>query len=526
MQWIRLSLDDHEHFPLSYCRKVVFAVLALAILVISIYSNSLDCTWQFDDEPNITENTNLHMGRITWDGFISALYSNPSSPGELHRPAACLSFALNYYADGLDVFGYHIVNICVHFLSSLFLFLFILHTLNLPRLKGRYSRHSYSIALISTVLWAVNPIQTQAVTYIVQRMASMAGMFYIMAMYFYLKARTAKKGLHSKAFFVLCFLAFAMAVGSKENAVMLPLCLFLYEILLLQETGMRHIKKNIRTLFLVMLGILVLGFAMIYSHGGNIFSFLDGYADRPFTPAQRLLTEPRIIIFYISLLLYPVSTRLNLAHAVQVSNSLTEPLSTAVSIVLILGALILVTWLSRKRPLMSFCIFFFFLNHLIESTVFPLELVFEHRNYIPSMLFFVPIAVGWCRLFDYYTIKGSMQYVLSGFLVLVLIGLGHSTFIRNMTWKNPESLWIDAVEKSPNLVRTHNNLGRHYFQKGNMEKAVFQLEKALKMPAYNRRDEKFITNYNLGRIYRELKDYGKALQYYKKAAALNPFYAP
>jgi protein O-mannosyl-transferase len=168
---------------LSHCRKLVFAFLSLAIILLAIYGNSFDCSWQFDDDPNITDNPNLHLEEITWQTIRQSLFSDRNNPGFLYRPVACLTIALNYYFGGKDVFGYHAVNLVIHWLSALFLFLFIYHTLNLPRLKQQYADRAYGLALLATVLWAINPVQVQAVTYIVQRMASLAGMFFILTMY-------------------------------------------------------------------------------------------------------------------------------------------------------------------------------------------------------------------------------------------------------------------------------------------------------------------------------------------------------
>jgi len=229
------SIDSHPEPPLSHCRIVVFSIIALSLLIFSIYGNSFDCSWHFDDEPNITDNPNLHLKEITWQNLKRALFSDRNNPAYPYRPMACLTFALNHYFGGLNVFGYHLVNVLIHLISSVFLFLFIYHTLNLASLKAKYARQSYFIALLATTLWAINPVQTQAVTYIVQRMASLAGMFYIMSMFFYLKARISETGSKKIIFFILCFVSFVMALGSKENAAILPLSVFLYEIVILQE---------------------------------------------------------------------------------------------------------------------------------------------------------------------------------------------------------------------------------------------------------------------------------------------------
>lgn len=526
MQQVYQSIESYNELSISYCRKVIFAIVALAAIIFIIYGNSFDCSWHFDDEANITDNPNLHLKEITWEHVKRTLFSDRNNPHVLYRPVACLSFGLNHYFGELDVFGYHLLNIFIHLISSIFLFLFIYHTLNLPSLKTKYATHSYSIALLSTILWAINPIQTQAVTYIVQRMASLAGMFYIMSMYFYLKFRTTETGDKKVFFLILCLVSFVMAFGSKENAAILPLSIFLYEILLLQEITVKNIRKKMNIFFIVTGAILILGFTYIYIHDGNIFSFLNGYENRPFTLTQRLLTEPRIIIFYISLLLYPMPNRLNIAHSFQISTSLFDPISTVLSILFIAGAISYAIYSAKKQPLFSFCILFFFLNHLIESTFFPLELIFEHRNYIPSMLFFVPIVIGFFYLFNYYSAKKPMQYILLSFILFFLIGLSHSTFMRNFTWKNEKNLWIDAVEKSPELFRPHNNLGRYYHDHGYKEEAILEYQKALESPGTNRIDETFVTYYNLGKIYGDLKDYKKALSFYYRAMCMNPYFPP
>ena len=517
---------SHAAGSLSYCRIVVFSIIALTVLIFSTYGNSFDCSWHFDDEPNVTDNPNLHLKEITWENLKRALYSDRNNPTVLYRPVACLTFALNHHFGGLEVFGYHLVNIFIHLLSSIFLFLFIYHTLNLPSLRTKYAPQSYFIALLATTLWAINPVQTQAVTYIVQRMASLAGMFYIMSMFFYLKVRTVHTSDRKVLFLILCIVFFLMALGSKENAAMLPLSIFLYEILLIQEITGEKLRRYLKLFAIVAGAILIFCFTYFYIQGGNIFSFLNGYENRPFTLTQRLLTEPRIIVFYISLLLYPMPNRLNIAHSFQISTSLFEPISTAFSILFIAGTITYAIYLAKKRPLFSFCILFFLFNHVIESTILPLELIYEHRNYIPSLPFFVPVAIGFSNLLQFYAKKQVMKYTIVVFIILLLIGLGHSTFMRNFTWKNEKALWIDAVEKSPDQFRPHHNLGRYYQNHGHQKEAISAYKKALRRPILHRKNETSVTYYNLGKIYADQKDYEKALSFFNRALHMVPDFPP
>jgi len=382
------------------------------------------------------------------------------------------------------------------------------------------------VALLATALWALNPVQTQAVTYIVQRMASLSGMFYIMGMYFYLKGRTGQGKGRNALFFALCFIAYVLGFGSKENAVMLPITLLAFEILIIQEDPVRFLRRNKKVLILVLGGTLLLGTAYLYMKKGSIASFLSGYRERPFTLAERLLTEPRVILFYISLLLYPMPGRLNISHTIEISTSLLNPVSTLISLIILLGIIVLLLVMARKHGLLCFCGLFFFINHLMESSIFPVELIFEHRNYIPSMLFFVPVAIFLWRLLERVASKRVLRVVLSAGIVILVISFAHGTFVRNRAWKNAVTLWTDSLEKAPNQFRAYNNLGVYYMRIGDWQKAVQAFEKALHSPQLHRKDETLVILYHLGNLYNERGQYEKAESYYQKILRQNANFAP
>ena len=128
---------------------------------------------------------------------------------------------------------------------------------------------------------------------------------------------------------------------------------------------------------------------------------------------ERVLTQPRVILFYISLLLYPITSRLMLIHPVEISKSLFNPWTTFAAIAVILLILVGAVLTSRKRPLISYCIIFFFLNHLIEGSFISLGLVYEHRNYLPSMLFFVPLSILIVYALNYFEMRKWMFVILS-----------------------------------------------------------------------------------------------------------------
>jgi Tfp pilus assembly protein PilF len=226
----------------------------------------------------------------------------------------------------------------------------------------------------------------------------------------------------------------------------------------------------------------------------------------------------------MSLLLYPISNRFSIAHSFQVSTSLFSPLSTLLSILFILALLVMLFLLAKKHPLISFSILFFFLNHLTESTILPLEIVFEHRNYIPSMFFFLPWAIGLCRLLDIYSSNRRMAQVFTTFTVIVLVALGHATYLRNFIWKSDWTLWADAAQKAPDQYRVHHNLGVFYRERGYWKEAMHEFQGALVCKEFHVKGETLPTHFQLARLFEDLGDYEKARFHYENVLRINPAY--
>jgi tetratricopeptide (TPR) repeat protein len=498
-------------------RKYIFVFISLAFLILTIYGNSFYCDWQFDDYPNIVNNQNVHLNILSWKEITKALYDGDS----IQRPFAYLTFALNYYWGGTDVFGYHLVNVLIHFIASIFLFLFVYQTLKLPILKSKYEKSAYAIALLSTFFWAVSPVQVNAVTVIVQRMASMAGMFYIMSMYFYLKGRTAYGRWEKNVYFILCGVTCVFAFGSKENAIILPVIMLIYDILLIQGISWHHIIRK-KFIFIFFMSLILFLLAISYINFSTLF---DGYEIRPFTLKDRLLTQPRVILYYISLLLYPISSRLTFLHDIEISTSIIQPWTTLAAIILILLLMGLALFLSKRKPIIAFCILFFFMNHLIEGSFIPLELIFEHRNYIPSMLFFLPVAIVAVYVLDYFAYKKIVQLMVVFLIIFMLAAEGHTTHMRNGVLVNSLKLWYDNVFKSPNLSIVHNNLGKEYADKGLSRKAFHEFNKAIVLDRYINMNQRGLAYHNIGLYYQdEMKDLDRAYINLKKGLEMSSGY--
>ena len=493
--------------------------ILLFILVVLSYSNTFNSSWHLDDYHSIVNNRFLHINEASFKSLTDVItrgYVN------FTRPLANLTFSLNWYLGKDDVTGYHIVNIGIHVLASFFLFLTILFLFKTPNLKDKLSKENeFFISLLSAVLWAVNPIQTQAVTYIVQRMASMAAMFYIAGIFLYIKGRLSDSAYKKTILYFCIFLTYILALGTKENTITLPLSLILVEIIFFQDFGKPEIRRKFFWIAAVI--TIIITFAGIFLFiGTNTLNIFKGYENRYFTPGERLLTEARVVVNYLSLIFYPAPTRLSIEHDIDVSTSFFHPWTTMPSIIIIVILIGLGIWQARKRPLLSFAILFFFLNHVIESSVIGLELIFEHRNYLPSFFLFVPVSAGLKNLIDRYHDRKGMFIVISSFVVLLVIGFGSGTYIRNIQWASEVSLSLDAAKKAPESARSLNNLAKAYYEgTGQYDKAIELYRKALYLKTHKRYYKAFIVS-NIAGVYYYLGDHRRAEKFLEKAVQIYP----
>jgi len=495
--------------------------ILLFILVSLSYSNTFDSSWHLDDYHSIVNNRFLHID----DASLKSL-ADVISNGNVNitRPISNLTFALNWYFGKDNVSGYHVVNTAIHVITSFMLFLTILFLFKTPKLRDKFSEESaYFISLLSAVLWAVNPIQTQAVTYIVQRMTSMAAMFYIISLFLYIKARLSESGYKKSVLYFCIVLSYIFALGTKENTAIMPLSLVLVEIIFFQGPGKAETRRKYFYIAAVCAVIIILTGYFIFIGTGALNVF-KGYENRYFTPGERLLTEARIVVYYISLIFYPSPTRLSIEHDIDVSTSFIYPWTTLPSIIVIIILFGLGIWQIRKRPLLSFAILFFFLNHLIESTIIGLELIFEHRNYLPSFFLFLPVSMGLKDLIDRYHDRKGMFIVIFSFVVLLITGFGSGTYIRNIQWASEISLSMDAVKKAPHSARPLNNLAKAYYEKsGQYDMAIDLYRKALYLKTHNRNYKALILG-NIAGVYYHLEDYRRAEKFWEKAVQIYPGY--
>lgn len=501
-------------------KQTVSALLFFLLALLLVYAPSFSGVWIYDDEPNILSNANIHLEKISNASLKKAFFlqsQDPDAAERVKRPLAYLSFALNWYFGKDRVFGYHVVNFMIHFIATAFLYLFIKNSMMLPVFGNRYHDLAHPAAFLSAILWAVHPIQVTAVTYIVQRMASMAGMFTIMSMYGYLKARTARNRASMTGCFAACGLFALCALATKENSAMLPVSLFFYEFLVIRGAARADSREMMRWGVPALGIVLVAG--LLYT---NPASLLDGYGHRPYTIVERMMTEPRVVLVYLKMLFYPLLSQLTLVHDVDVSTSLWSPWTTLPSIILV-AILFFVSWfrVSRRHPLAAFAIIFFFVNHAIEGSFIGLELIYEHRNYIPSMMLFLIPVILFLNALKYfsYNRKIRMLFVISG--ALIIASIGHSTYAYSHLFRHGLIFWRDNAGKSPCLSVVLNNYGIELMKHGYSDDAFQKLQRAVALDRYFNFSQKGVVYHNLGLYYETIEnDYERALTYFKKAIGI------
>lgn len=503
-------------------KQHVFATIIIILLGGILYANTLNSPFVFDDAHNITDNPYIRISDVSWKSLYTAGLQSPS----YRRPVANISFSLNYLFGKYDVRGYHIVNVAIHILNGILVyflagFLFRHVSVNVispasgVSVSGLPNTSIALMSLFSALIFVAHPVQTQSVTYIVQRMNSLATLFYLSSFLLYLHARlrTKESGHRRKAALSTgCGISWLLALGSKEIAIMLPFSIFLYEWFFFQDLNRDWLLKHVKILLFF---VLVSGLIILLFMGGLPFEEISAsFAKREFSMGERILTQFRVIILYLSLLLLPLPSRLNLLHSFSTSRSLIEPITTLWALIGILFLIGLAIMLSRKHRLISFCILWFFIHLAIESSVIGLEMVFEHRLYLPM------VSVSVLFVFILFHLMRKKIAWISGVCILIVLLLGTGTYLRNHVWRDQISLLSDVVTKNPQSYRAWNNLGYTRGKRGNADSALDHYRQALKIkPDYAD------AHYNIGVALERQGNPRGAMGYYYKAITVNPGHA-
>lgn len=445
------------------CLGIIGVIAAVATL---LYYPSLHAPWYMDDTGAILQNPRVRdIGNSFRDIFFN-------------RGLATLSFSVNYRLGGTDPFGYHLVNLGLHIGCGFLVFLLLQ-----PVVQGRVL-----LAALGALLFVAHPLQTQAVTYIVQRMTILSALFFFLAVFLFTKAR--EKLAAELSFFSAKHLGYYLgalvaglgAITCKENTAVLPVALYLYVVFFLPP----HTDRKRLVLSLIPFVIAPLWIAMVrlfvpLADGASLVAITrttDLLRSQQLTPMRYMVTELSVLWVYIRMLFLPYGQALDHSYPLATSLFAFRHLLAGSGLVLLAG---LAVRLRRSQPLIAAGIGWFFLTLAVESSFIPLDPLFEHRLYLP-MFGFVLVILGLLRL-----LPGRGTGI--AFLALAVLVCLPLAWQRNRLWAEPINFYRDNVAKVPFGERVLSELARKYIEANRLDEAEPLLLRALQLnpdylPAY------------------------------------------
>ncbi len=473
-------------------------LLLLLIVTLLAYQGSFQGAFVFDDIEAIVKNP--HIRDL---GNIGRVLTAPPRSSIRDRPVVGLTLALNYALGGLDEKVYHLFNLIIHILAGWTLYGIIRRTFLNRLLPPRYHRAAAGLALSITALWLVHPLQTESVTYIIQRSESLAGLFYLATLYFFIRGASSEAG---RLWYILSVLCCALGMGTKSTMITAPLTVFIYDAVFCSRSP-RRAFLNHRPFYS---GLAATWLIQIY------LLFRTSYADLAgLSPVSYLLTQPGVVAHYIRLAFLPHPLCFDYGWP------LAEGAGQVIPFALFIGALL---WLTvtvlRKKPALGFAGIWFFLILAPTSSILPLEdPASEHRMYLPLIALLAVVVVFLFEISKRIPSTGfrrAGRYLLTGAAVGIFIFLTHR---RNLLYRDPLLLWEDVVRQRPLHARGHYNLGVELTRRERKDEAINHYQKAVSLrPGY------VDALNNLGTILVEKGKYRQALGYYGKILQINPYF--
>ncbi|ACH38126.1 TPR domain protein [Citrifermentans bemidjiense Bem] len=512
-------------------QKHLLVFLILALVGLAAYGNTFSVPFQFDDDAYIVNNPAIKdfnafisPGTVTGGAELSPTAIPPAlRVAFMTRIVGYLSLAVDYHIHGLQVAGYHIVNLALHIINAWLVYLVLGHLFGV-RGKDELEEGSAGIRplpLIGALLFLCHPIQTHAVTYVTSRFVLLASFFSLLALTSYLGFREAHNGSRAKFYLALCVVSASLGMLTKEFTFTLPFVIALYEFSFFPGTFRDHLRKvwPVALAVPIIPGLIFLQKGQLTALGGTMRT-LTAADSSGIGRLDYLLTQFNVVAGYLRLLLFPLGQ--NVDHDFAVQHNLAAP---AVLLPLLL-LLCLFGWAAvgyvrslragdAAARVIPFGILWFFMTLSVESSIIPLgELSAEYRLYLPSL----GVIIVLCWLADRACLRLSAGRRARFAAALVVIGmLGTLTILRNSVWQSEISLWRDAVKKSPAKLRPHQNLALYYGKAGRLEEARQELQQAIAI-----KPDDFELHNNLGIVYRQQGNLDAAILEYERALQLEP----
>lgn len=521
-----------------------------------VYFNSINVPYMFDDFSYLIQNPAIKSFDCFPDSrkVFELAINRDIHNNIVLRPAAYFTFAVNYALHGLDLFGYHLVNLLLHIGCAMLMYYFFVQLLSTPAMRDEDNRsavtsdnNAYCLPLFAALLFVCHPIQTQAVTYIIQRFVPLATFFYLTALVLYIEFRRAVTPMSRICMYIFSLVAAVLAMESKEIAFTLPVIITLVEFLFFQSnivSRLRMLIPFILTMAIIPIKLMQLSSRISPEKAESASSAINLVNFGGISSLDYLMTQFGVITTYIRLFFLPIGQNLDYDYPLQQSLLKPAVLLPLVLLIMLVGtAFYLLTRSGENRlnRVIAFGIFWFFITLSVESSIVPIaDLIFEHRAYLPSVGFFISILAVASVIVNRLAGKSISQSKIALFLLFTLIlGLSATTVARNSLWQNETAFWKDVALKSPNKARVHLWLGLTFMQQSKlafndidmlenivmlktgsenqMHAAVNELNEAIRLEPQN-----YIAHCILAEALILQKDYDEALRSLSVASELQP----
>ncbi len=439
-------------------RRFILLGLICGLLAGLLFVPGLSGSFILDDGSNIVDNPGVHLQELSIPAIQGVILS--PQPGGLSRIMPTLTFALDYWRGGGEPGAFKATNIIIHVVTVCGLALF-LHLLLLA--AGAHDSVARLVALLVALAWAVHPLQVSSVLYVVQRMQTLATLFLVLAMWCYLRGRLAQvQGESGRRSFLVSFMLWLLALGCKEDAVLLPVYCLLMELTVMQFRSASPVfSRRLRNCYLMAAAAGLLFYALVvvphYWEWGN-------YPGRDFSSYERLLTQARILVMHLGQIVVPLPASMPFYYDwVVPSQGVLQPVTTLPSVLLIVALLGAAWGLRLRRPLFAFGILLFFASHFVTSNVLNLELAFEHRNHLGLVGVVLAMADMLMALARRLRITPAVELGLCGLLLALMAS---ATAMRAHDWGSRLGLALASSELAPHSARAWNSLCLTYYAMG------------------------------------------------------------
>lgn len=439
--------------------RFLLSSVVVALIAGLLFISGLPGEFVFDDIPSIVNNSTIHLSRLDADALANLVTTRQIS-GDM-RTLPTLTFALDFWrGGGLDPATFKTTNIILHAITACvlaWLFRSLLLVTGVSATKANWWAPALAIA------WAAHPLQVSSVLYVVQRFQTMGTLLLLLALWAYLIARRAQiEGRSGRTGLLFAGLLWTLALGCKEDSILLPAYTLALELTLLRfASADTAAAKRLKYGYLAaaLAGAAVYLFYIIPSHWS-----WQSYAVRDFSTPERLLTQARVLCLYLWQIVLPLPQHMPFYYDwLQPSRGLLHPWTTLLSIILLAGLLASAWWQRKRAPLFSLGIFLFFSAHAITSNVVGLELAFEHRNHFALIGAVLAIGSVMAGIAQRWLLRPAAQGAVCAALLIVLAG---TTITRAHDWRNNLTLAQASAEHAPTSARAWFQVCVSYFQMG------------------------------------------------------------